>query len=438
MNSKKLAGRLGAARSTAILAWSVVVAYSLAPFDFGLHSPVLADGWLLREAGADINPLDITVHLLAFSVVALLSRGAVGGGSRLDQPDDVRIAWQLALCVSIEAAQLLLPSRHASIVDLGVNSVGLMLGHVVAPSVFGHGSIAAAYAGPIRLQQLRHALLVVWAAFWLLSLTLPQRLVRLDDWDRGYPLIVGNERGGDRPWAGEIQYVAVYDRALPAAEVEDLAQPRMTASGGSQARSVKGPLLAYDFRWAAGGEVRPVGMLGDSSPRIRLGTGAEWVNSRVGVKMDHAVLSPEAPNDGLLDRIVSAGAFSIEVRCRPADLTQRGPARIVGSSDGPLRRNFSLAQEGSALVFRVRNYFNGPNGTDFELTAENALSGQPAHIIATYSRGVSTIFLDGRALTPRVDLRGPAVLLGLGATRASHIVTGILAVLSLVPLVNRA
>jgi hypothetical protein len=38
-------------------------------------------------------------------------------------------------------------------------------------------------------------------------------------WNSGYPLLLGNEATGDRPWLGEFHLVAIYDRALSKDEV---------------------------------------------------------------------------------------------------------------------------------------------------------------------------------------------------------------------------
>jgi hypothetical protein len=37
----------------------------------------------------------------------------------------------------------------------------------------------------------------------------------LDVWNHTYPLLLGNENTGDRPWRGELRGVAIYDRVLP-------------------------------------------------------------------------------------------------------------------------------------------------------------------------------------------------------------------------------
>jgi hypothetical protein len=42
----------------------------------------------------------------------------------------------------------------------------------------------------------------------------------LSQWDASYPIVVANEATNDRAWLGELHLIAVYDRALSAAEVE--------------------------------------------------------------------------------------------------------------------------------------------------------------------------------------------------------------------------
>jgi hypothetical protein len=41
----------------------------------------------------------------------------------------------------------------------------------------------------------------------------------LENWTTGFPLAVGNEISGDRPWLGSVHLVAMYDRALAPADV---------------------------------------------------------------------------------------------------------------------------------------------------------------------------------------------------------------------------
>lgn len=50
------------------------------------------------------------------------------------------------------------------------------------------------------------------------------------NWDPGYRLALGNELSGDRPWLGTYHQVAIYDRALSAADVTSLFQRGLEAT----------------------------------------------------------------------------------------------------------------------------------------------------------------------------------------------------------------
>ena len=54
----------------------------------------------------------------------------------------------------------------------------------------------------------------------------------LDTWDHTYPLILGNESTGDRPWLGRLVSVVIYDRALEPDEALREAHPSMAIQGG--------------------------------------------------------------------------------------------------------------------------------------------------------------------------------------------------------------
>jgi hypothetical protein len=42
----------------------------------------------------------------------------------------------------------------------------------------------------------------------------------LDTWDETFPLLIGNERTGDRPWRGSVSELIIADRAIPTTDVE--------------------------------------------------------------------------------------------------------------------------------------------------------------------------------------------------------------------------
>ncbi|MEM9599125.1 MAG: LamG-like jellyroll fold domain-containing protein, partial [Acidobacteriota bacterium] len=61
-----------------------------------------------------------------------------------------------------------------------------------------------------------------------------RRTGSLAGWDSAYPLLLGNETTGDRPWLGELHLVAIYDRALDSGEItQNYYAGPPTAGGGS-------------------------------------------------------------------------------------------------------------------------------------------------------------------------------------------------------------
>jgi len=55
----------------------------------------------------------------------------------------------------------------------------------------------------------------------------------LSNWNGGYRLALANELTGNRPWLGELHLVAVFDRALSAAEVSQNYNAGPEGSGGA-------------------------------------------------------------------------------------------------------------------------------------------------------------------------------------------------------------
>ena len=46
-------------------------------------------------------------------------------------------------------------------------------------------------------------------------------------WNKSFPLSLGNEPTGDRPWRGEMHLVAIYNRALTLSEIIDKQSSRV-------------------------------------------------------------------------------------------------------------------------------------------------------------------------------------------------------------------
>jgi len=81
----------------------------------------------------------------------------------------------------------------------------------------------------------------------------------LAGWDLGYPLLIGNEATGDRPWLGRLAQVAIFGRALTAVEVAE----RYRA--GAAAAETGAPLALFRFAEGEGRVARDTGGLEPAS-----------------------------------------------------------------------------------------------------------------------------------------------------------------------------
>jgi VanZ family protein len=186
------------------------------------------------------------------------------------------------------------------------------------------------------------------------------------------------------------------------AEVAERRVPVAPIDAGTGARVPDGLVVLYTFQdssddvsglapalnlyLAGGANVR--------DGRLRMGGG------------DDVALSP-GPAARIHEAAAMSGAFTVETWLRPADLLQRGPARIVstsGSTDlGDV--NFHVGQERTCLSIRVRT----DEGAAAWLLTEGVFLGpQPAwHVAVTYDRGSIGVFVDG-ALVEQYDVNhGP-------------------------------
>lgn len=391
------------ARAIVTLAWSLAFAYSLAPFQPFLTVSPANDNVSGGEVGIpnDWWAVSLAVHFFVFAAIGVAERFAT-------EPRDRSRPWSwipvrgMLFCGLIELGQKFFAGRHAEALDLVVNVVGVTAGYLAAGRVRRWQPL-----GPTALRHaVRPVLMVVWGVFWSAAVLLPARLVALDSWDAGYPLMIGNESGGGRAWEGELRYLAFYDRALSADEVRRMHPRGSDVEDGPPLEATAGLLAVYDF-------TRP--------DRVEIAATGRW-------KEPASIRAGAA--GALSDAMASQGAFSIEASFQTAQVSQTGPARIVSISASPWSRNVMLGQEGQALHFRVRNRLNGGNGDRHQLICPEAVDERPMHIVATYNHGVSTVFRDGTQACPAIDLREPSVLLGLGAGWLSAAVTSALAAIS--------
>jgi hypothetical protein len=291
----------------------------------------------------------------------------------------------------LEVTQTLLPGRFPSLLDVAANTLGAIAG------IAGFHLWRAGRSGLLLASTV--------AAVFVMSLLLVQA-ARLN-WNADYPLVIGNEQTGDRPWTGRLWYVAIMDRAMLGDDLGRLMTGPPTVQLAKSGAG-RGKLLAlYDWTAPSGcvDVTRHLGALisSDASPcaadgdGIRVG-GDRWLR---------AAGSAASVSTAIRD----TGQFTLVARIASSSAHQEGPARIVSISASPDLRNLTLAQDNTDLVVRVRTPLTGVNGVRVPLIATDVVVPGRAQVVAvTYDGSRLSLFVD-RAEPVSVVEFGPGLAL---------------------------
>ena len=301
-----------------------------------------------------------------------------------------RLVWAallgFGLSFSLEWLQLYLPTRVVTWRDVAANGLGSLAGAWLFDAA-GAALLRIASERKERMSRLltRRRLGLALGLWVLLGLVVQSQMRgagSLQTWCDDDPLLLGNERTGDRPWRGEIDWVTIFDRALSDDEIEMLWQGQWPPSPLCHLRLDEcGRVIDQEARlpelhWMGAGTAP------EDSPTIRLDE-------------DHWLSSVE-PARALIARLKTANAFTISIRLRSLNLSADGPARILSISRDPFHRNLTLGQSQSDLIFRLNTPVTGENGTSPEFLARNIFRDREArHLILSYDGRLLELFVDG-------------------------------------------
>jgi VanZ family protein len=108
------------------------------------------------------------------------------------------------------------------------------------------------------------------------------------------------------------------------------------------------------------------------------------------------ILRSRGSTGRLYAELTSGSGLTVELRGASHATDQSGPARIVSYSADTGSRNFTVAQEGSALVVRLRTPETGENGTPGFNVPEAFAPGAWRQIVVTYDFRALCAYVDGR------------------------------------------
>lgn len=409
--------------------WPVcVAAVTLEPFNFAARAG-LGHGLEVFEYGAHGGPIHFVLNMLLFMPFGVLLHHEARRRS-FTLLSIVIVAGMAGISISmiIEYLQAFLPGRDSSLIDVLANAAGALVG-VAAERRW--GTSARVRLGRVRAGTSTAILVGLVGSCLVAALLISGALqaeTRLSNWNSEYPLLIGNELTGDRPWRGRVFALDITDASTPAASVRRFSAGESVALPGS-------PVAMFAFT---------------GNPPYKDAAGIlpdfQWTErpnlaGQAGVRLsDHSWLKSDRPAAGFAQRLRQTNAFTLHVRLATDDPNQDGPARIVSNSASPLLRNFTLGQQGSDLVVRWRTPATGVNGYPLEVHVPGVFADSGTHeILATYN-GASLLvatahghYVSSTELTPgaTVALAFPPLQVRPDELRACEMVY--VAFMSLVP-----
>ncbi|MBO1055305.1 MAG: VanZ family protein [Dolichospermum sp. JUN01] len=294
------------------------------------------------------------------------------------------------LSLTVEILQMFLPSRSPTPADLINNTIGGIVG-MICFYIWNSQSFISILSS-VENSKIKNSLkkiILLFLGYILLSflILIPwQNTINLSNWNLSYPLLLGNEATGNKPWRGYISEVHIADKAILEKDILGLFNNK------SHLNNIENYLIgSYQFNDQKSYQDR-IGNLPEFLSQGQLPN----IEDKKGVALSSSYwLKTETPVKLLSKRIRKTSEFTIITNLATADITQTGPGRIISLSSDILHRNFTLGQQGNKLDLRLRTPITGENGADLKLSIPGIFTNTNFHyIIITYSPGNLKVYID--------------------------------------------
>ncbi|MBD3884002.1 VanZ family protein [Phormidium tenue FACHB-886] len=352
----------------------LIISYSLFPFQFSNGAHFSWQWFVARLSWDELSDwTDLAEWLVNLLLYATQSYGLTSLLQRHRWQPIAQFVLVTVVCVGLavltESLQAFLPGRNPNLTDLLVGSLGGFVGCLVF-HLYWFRSLKIALASFVGYMVLT----------FLLSMSLPPTN-DFRNWDVTFPLLVGNEQTGDRPWAGSLSELQIFNRSISQPEVARLLSSRTLADDRS--------LVAAYSLTGQGDYPDLTGHLPALAWKGAASTG------KAGVVLNaQQWLETTAPAIYLTNQIKETGELAISFTVASGDLSQTGPARIVSLSRDVLHRNFTLGQQADALVLRFRTATTGNAGSTELPIPGIFLNTKSHHFVITYTNTVFNVYVD--------------------------------------------
>jgi hypothetical protein len=245
------------------------------------------------------------------------------------------------LSLTVEILQMFLPSRSPTPADLINNTIGGIVG-MICFYIWNSQSFISILSS-VENSKIKNSLkkiILLFLGYILLSflILIPwQNTINLSNWNLSYPLLLGNEATGNKPWRGYISEVHIADKAILEKDILGLFNNK------SHLNNIENYLIgSYQFNDQKSYQDR-IGNLPEFLSQGQLPN----IEDKKGVALSSSYwLKTETPVKLLSKRIRKTSEFTIITNLATADITQTGPGRIISLSSDILHRNFTLGQQG--------------------------------------------------------------------------------------------
>lgn len=294
------------------------------------------------------------------------------------------------LSLTVEVLQMFLPSRSPTYADIVNNTIGGIIG--IACFYMWHSQsfiyVLSSLEKSMRRNYVTKMTLLIFGYILLSFLILMpwQNTTSLSNWNLTYPLLLGNEQTGDRPWQGYISEVKIADKAVSENEI-----PRLFGNKGYL--NIIGDSLIASYQLADKKSYQDRnGQLPEFLPQGQPSN----IGNGEGVALSSSYwLKTATPTTLLSKKIRETSQFTIITTVATSDISQTGPARIISLSSDTFHRNFTLGQQGTNLNLRIRTPITGENATDIKLSVPGIFGNTRSHyIVITYSQANLKVYVD--------------------------------------------
>lgn len=381
---------------TFLLVGSVLIVFFAGtfPFDFSISGLSNAVHQIQQRIDWNLNPYDEGHVDRIQNIVFFLPFGFALAS--VIRPRKFRREWQIAasvfagfaLTTLVESLQALVSFRDPSVADVWCNTLGSLLGTLI---YLPYGDKAMRYIAKllIRIEPLAKpgVLAAATVAYACVQLFAPMIVFHspgdLSVWTP-YPLVLGNEINGERPWDGRVYRVVVADRAASADQIQAL-------TFGEMPQDVLGTSLVAHYQLQGAGPY--LDLTGNHESLTWSKQPVEQIEDAdvPPLTHDHS-LSTAGGFAKAVYQIAKTSEFTFFTTASTFDTGQRGPGRVAGISAARLGYDLQIGQEFQMLAVRPRTAVR----TMPELYVENVFTDdQPHHIAVTHKDAQVVIYVDG-------------------------------------------